>query len=305
MPGRSPTPGPPAPSSAVEPTGASTMTRSAARRRRSTADVEAVDARGVAGRHGHRRLGRDAAERREVGHQPQDARAGRRRSPTARRCRGSRGRARRARPRAPQRGERRPAVAAVDDLDRHVRCRPRRSMSRSDMDVVPPLMWPTMCGSRLEHGVGGDRARARDRRARPCGYVTVIPCCLGPGDHRRRLARPSSREPRPISPTSVDAGGAPSRRSRAPRPARARGSARRRGPSPRRAGSCAYALAATIASAFSPTMSFGRPGQVDLTGRDDRRHAAVQPRFDEVHRPLARREVAERRDGRASRSGRA
>ena len=40
-------------------------------------------------------------------------------------------------------------------------------------------------------------------------------------------------------------------------------------------------------------MSFGRPGQVDLAGRDHRRHAAVEAGLDEVDRPLARREVAE------------
>ena len=44
-------------------------------------------------------------------------------------------------------------------------------------------------------------------------------------------------------------------------------------------------------------MSFGRPGQVHLAGRDHRRDAAVERRLDEVDSPLARREVAEDRVG--------
>ena len=52
-----------------------------------------------------------------------------------------------------------------------------RSISAGDIDVVPPLMWPTTCGPRLQHDLGVDRTEpAID--GPPVWMVTVMPCCL-------------------------------------------------------------------------------------------------------------------------------
>ena len=75
-----------------------------------------------------------------------------------------------------------------------------RSISVGVIDVVPPLMCPTTCGSAssttsaligLEPAIDGP----------PVWMVTVIPCCLA----QRTIGAaslPVFTEPRPISPTS-------------------------------------------------------------------------------------------------------
>ena len=127
IPGRSPRASASRAVEATEPTGASTQDDVRGAPRREHPDVEAVDASGVAGGHRDGDLRRDVAERGQVGQHAQDAER-------------DDARARRrvvADDHAPQPVERvaveapasgdpngldgRPAVAAVDDLDRHVR----------------------------------------------------------------------------------------------------------------------------------------------------------------------------------------
>ena len=262
--------------------------------RRDDTRIEAVDAGGVAGREGDDGLRRDAAERREMGHQPQDAErhdAGPRRGVVAEDhpaqgaglARDGRARASAVRP-LPQ------WTISIAIPDR----RPARSMSASGSDVVPPLMWPDDVRLRLEDGV---RARSRSSprsTGRPCG--TSRPSrALGAHATIGAASAPVFTDPSPISPMSLTPPAAISAKSASTSPCSRIGAPARTLTPPGR--NVAYARCATIASALSPTMSFGRPGHVDLAGRDHRRDPAVEAGLDEVDRPLAGREVADDRVG--------
>ena len=172
--------------------------------------------------------GRDVAQRGQVGHQPQDAErhdAGPGRGVVAEDDPAA------ARPAADagERVQRGPAVAAMDELERDAACRAAtsRSMSASDSDVVPPLMWPAMSGLRLEHGVRADGARPGQRRT---AGVERRDHAVGaaPGDHRRGI-RPGLDRAEPDLADEPDAAGGHLGEVGLDQ-AHARGSARRRGP---------------------------------------------------------------------------
>ena len=137
--------------------------------------------------------------------EPQDPERHDARSPTARRCRGSRGRARRASRRGPSAWSAARHVAAVDDLDRHAGSPTSASMSASGSDVVPPLMWPTMSGA--PRGRRPRRSRSSPRSTgRRCGTSTIIPCVRAQATIGAASA-PVLTEPSPISPMSVTPAG--------------------------------------------------------------------------------------------------
>ena len=76
-----------------------------------------------------------------------------------------------------------------------------RSMSASDIGVVPPLTWPTMCGrasSTASAAIGFEPAIDGP----PVWNVTVIPCCFAQATIGAACA-PVLTLPSPISPTSV------------------------------------------------------------------------------------------------------
>ena len=280
---------------AADPTGASTRQRSAARPGRDDPDIQAVDPGRVPGRHRDGDLRGDAAERRQVGHDPQDPErddAGPRRGvvaddhPIQPADRAGR----------PHGVERRPPVAAVDDLDRHVGGDEPLDVGvghrrRAAVDVADDVR------SRLEDRVRPDRARPRDRRAAGMerdGH----PVALRPGDHRGGL-RPGLDGPEPDLPDQAHAG-----RGHLGEVVLLEAELQDRGAGvdldAGRAG-VRVALRRDDRERLQPDDVLRPAREVDLAGRDRRRHAAVEAGFDEVDRPLARREVAEDRDGRGSR----
>ena len=184
MPGRSPFASASRAVSATDPIGASIEARCRPRRRGDEAAVDPVDAGVVAGRQRDDDLGRDPAERAEVGDEPEHAERHDPGARSANRCRGRRGRAR---PLVqPPRARRAPSGRCRSGRSRSpCPVATRRSMSASDIDVVPPLMWPTMSGPASMTVVGADRGRAGQRRARRCG--SSRPC------RARAPRRPSAR----------------------------------------------------------------------------------------------------------------
>ena len=97
--------------------------------------------------------------------------------------------------------ERGPAVAAVDDLDRHP-ARDQRSMSRVGQRGGAAVDVADDVGSRLEHDVRADGARARRWTGRRCGTSTTMPCCRAHSSIGAASA-PVFTEPRPTSPTRL------------------------------------------------------------------------------------------------------
>ena len=214
-PGRSPIgEGAPAPVARPSPTGASTMREVRPRARRDHAGVEPVDARGVAGREGDDRLGRDAAERREVGHQPQDPQ--RDDAGAGRRVVAEDDPAERVRPPWPCRS----ACSAVRPLpqwtsSRAIPCRRRRAARcrPPGATVVPPLMWPAMSGP-ASRTTSAPMALDPGSDGPPVWNVETMPCCARPG----RPSAPHRRRSSPIRARSRRSGRRQRRRSRRSRP---------------------------------------------------------------------------------------
>ena len=232
----------------------------------------------------------------EVGHRPQDPErddAGPGRGVVAEDHPVQRaGLARRGRSRgAPRAGCRSGRSRSPSRTRRAPRCR------ASGSAVVPPLTWPTMSRPRLEDDVRADRARAGDRRAAGVerGDEAVR---AGPGEHRRGVGAGLHGAQADLA-DEVDAGVGELREVCSSRPCSRIGApARTFTPAGR---TFANARCATIASALSPTMSFGRPGQVDLARGDHRRDAAVEPRLDEVDACAGAASSRRTRGGRGSR----
>ena len=207
---------------------------------------------------------------------------------------------------APQRVERGPAVAAVDDLDRHVASPTSRSMSavghrrRAAVDVaddVRPRLEDASAAIGFEPAIDGPPGVERRRSCR----------AAWPRRPSARPARPVLTEPEADLADELHAGGGhlgevvlleaqlEDRRARVDLDAG-------------RAGGWRTPWRPTIASALSPTMSFGRPGRWTSPAEITVVTPPCSAGLDEVDRPLARREVAEDRVGvrvdeaRASRS---
>ena len=130
-------------------------------------------------------------------------------------------------------------------------------MSRSGSEVVPPLMWPAMCGlasrtasARIAHEPGSDGP--------PVWNVETIPFAR-PHATIGAASAPVFTDPRPISPMRRTPAAAISAKSASTIPSSRIGApARTLTPPGRR---LAYAVDGAIASALRPTMSFGRPGR--------------------------------------------
>ena len=218
--------------------------------------LEPVDPRGVAGGEADGHLGRDAAERGQVGHRAQDPErhdAGPRRRVVAQ----DHAVQRAGLAREPDRVERRPAVAAVDDLDRH----PARDQlldvgigegGRAAVDVADDVRAAPR--ARRPRGSRSTR-RSTGRR---CG--TSTPCrAAAPSASIGAASAPVFTEPRPTSPIRLTPAAASSAKSASSSPSSRIGApAWTLTPAGR---TLANALTATIASALSPTMSLGRPGR--------------------------------------------
>ena len=256
------------------------------------ARLEPVDARGVARSPGRRRSPARCRRARRGGPSSAGSRAARRRSPTARRCRGSPGRGRRSRAPGPI------ACSAARPLPQWtisiaIPLATSCSMSASGSAVVPPLTWPTMSG-RASSTTSARIALEPAIDGPPVWNVDTMPCVPRPGEHRRRLRRRSSRSP-----------GRPRRRALTPAAASSAKSClleaqlEDRGAGvdlhARPGGRWRTPARATIASALSPTMSFGRPGRWTSPAEIIEVTPAVELGLDEVDRALARRPVAEHR----------
>ncbi len=186
--------------------------------------------------------------------------------------------------------DRRPAVAAVHDLDRHirgddaldVRIRHRRRAAVDVPDDVRPG---------LEHRISGDRVRAGDGRTAGVerhGH----PVLLRPRDHRRRL-RAGLDAPEPDLADEPDPGLGHLGEVALHQPQL----------QDRRAAVDLHAcgteggprLRRHDRERLEPGDVLRAARKVDLAGRDDRRDPAMQARLDEALGLLARREVAEHR----------
>ena len=168
-----------------------------------------------------------------------------------------------------------------------------RSMSSSDIGVVPPLTWPTMCGfaSRTASAAIGFEPAIDGP---PVWNVTVMPCCFAQATIGAACA-PVLTLPSPISPTSVTPPAAISAKSCSSSPSSRIGApALTFTPAGRR---FAYAFAATIASAFSPMTSFGRPGRWTSPAEMTEVTPPCRPDSMKFEHLLAGREVAEDRVG--------
>ena len=165
------------------------------------------------------------------------------------------------------------------------------SMSASGSAVVPPLMWPTMCGRASRT----TSARIADEPAidgPPVWNVETNPCARAQASIGAASA-PVFTEPSPTSPMRLTPASASSAKSCSSRPSSRIGAPARTftpaGPQVR------VRPLRDDRERLEPDDVLGPPGEMDLARRDRRRDAAVEARLDEVARPLARRPVAEHR----------
>ena len=164
------------------------------------------------------------------------------------------------------------------------------SISRSLIDVVPPLMWPTTWGSASSTTsalIGFEPAMDGP----PVWMVTVIPCCFA----QRTMGAASFARLHRAEPDLADQLHARARHlgevllDHAP----ARGWARRACIFTPGGAEVRVGLRGDDGERLEADDVLRATGQVHLAGRDHGRDAAVEARLDEVHRALARREVAE------------